>query len=210
MKRIGRTFLPLCLALGALLLALPAHATMVMKRNLVELIDLSDDIVVGRVLSVTDGFQGGVPYTEVRLLLEESIRGGGGNELTFRQFGLLAPRDMGNGYTNLNVSPDGWPRFAANERVMVFLAAPGSQTGFRTTVGLMQGKFDLSNGSAANVLDNAGMFDRVVADPGLLNGAEQKLMELEKGGFQEDTFRGLVRRAVKQQWIEEGRLRNAN
>lgn len=209
MKRIGRTVLPLCLALSAMLFALPANATMVLKRNLVDLIDLSDDIIVGKVSSVTDGFQNGIPYTEVTMVIEESIRGGGGNSFTFRQFGLLAPRDMGDGLTHLSVSPDGWPRFASDERVIVFLAAPGAQTGFRTTVGLMQGKFDIANGSAANVLENLGLFNRVEAEPGLLNADEQKLLGVERGGVDEGTFRGLVRRAVKQNWIEEGRLRNA-
>lgn len=211
MKRV------LCAAVALILLAgtiplgsPPAEAASVLKRNLVDLIDLSDRIIVGKVLSLTDGFDANnVPYTEVTLQVEENIRGNSGNTYTFRQFGLLAPREV-NGMTCLTVSPDGWPRYAADERVVVFLYQPGSITGFQTTVGLFQGKFTIAGGQVRNVTDNLGLFDNINFEPGLLSESEEKAVGAVAGAVPENVFVPMVRRAVDDQWIEEGRMSNEN
>ena len=56
--------------------------------NIVELLAQSNDIVVGRVDSVTDGIDDrGLPYTEVTLKVGEAIRGSLFGDYKFRQFG---------------------------------------------------------------------------------------------------------------------------
>jgi hypothetical protein len=83
----------------------PAQATSVEQQDLTDLIRHSESIVAGRVIGLTDGFENGVPYTEVTVEVDETLRGRPGRTHTFRQFGLLAPRDLGNGRTYLGVSP---------------------------------------------------------------------------------------------------------
>ena len=212
MKRIMSAAVALLLLAGTMpLIGPPAEAASVLKRNLVDLIDLSDRIIVGKVLSVNDGFDiNNVPYTEVTLLVEENIRGGNpGNTYTFRQFGLMAPREI-DGKTYLSVSPDGWPKFAADERVVVFLYQPASITGLQTTVGLFQGKFSIAGGQVRNVNDNLGLFENIQFEPGLLNEAEQKCSASTQGAVPENVFVPMVRRAVDDQWVEEGRMSNEN
>jgi len=81
-----------------------AHAmTLTGDANIVELLQQSSDIVVGKVSNVTDGIDSrGVPYTEVTLQVSESIRGGISGTYTFRQFGLLAPRLTAEDYAALD------------------------------------------------------------------------------------------------------------
>lgn len=200
------------LAVAGLLLsgAHPADAASVLKRNLVDLISLSEHILVGKVVSVTDGFDNNVPYTEVTLLVEESIRGNAGNLYSFRQFGLTAPRDMGNGQVALSVSPDGWPRFAQDENVVVFLYQAGSLTGLRTTVGLFQGKFRVDGAGVANAANNVGLFENIAVDQSLLSAGEAKCIQSTGGAIPKTDFVGIVRKAVQGQWIEQGVMTHEN
>ena len=74
--------------------------------NIVELMQQSSDIVVGRVESVTDGIDDrGIPYTEVTLRISESIRGGLSGDYKFRQFGLLTPRRTADGKRKMMPAP---------------------------------------------------------------------------------------------------------
>jgi hypothetical protein len=181
-----------------------------LPQNVVDLVSHSERILVGEVIGLTDGFDAqGVPYTEVTLRVEDSIHGDNGSTYTFRQFGLLAPRDLGDGRTNLMVSPDGWPRFRANEDVMVFLYQPAQMTGLQTTVGLMQGKFSIVDGQMINEVGNANVFHKVNIDESLLNASEARLVR-EHHELDAQTFVGLVKRAVQEQWVERGRMIHAD
>lgn len=186
----------LCLAGG------PAGATSVAHQDLVDLIHLSEVILAGRVTSVTDGFQGGVPYTEVTVAVDETFRGRVGPTYTFRQFGLDKPRSLGNGRRYLGISPDGWPRFAAGEKVFLFLYKPGATTGFRTTVGLLQGKFHEHNGRLVNGVDNENLFRNLTVSENLLTPAEAKMLKSRRGPVSADAFVSFVRKAVRNRWIE--------
>ena len=96
--------------------AMGVNAAQVEKRNIGDLIAMGDVIVYGTIVTVTDGFDAkNVPYTEVTVSVEETTKGDAGSTYTFRQFGLIEPRDMGNGMTNLNVTPDGWPTYSQGE-----------------------------------------------------------------------------------------------
>ena len=175
----------------------------VKKRNVADLVSLSDLIVVGKVVSVSDGLDGNVPYTEITMDVSESIKGELGRFYTFRQFGLMQPRDMGNGYTNLNVTPDGWPRFKEGEDVVLFLYKAAALTGLRTTVGLFQGKFNVKDGHVTNEIDNQGLFEEVSVDVKSLSEEEQKLLQAKKGPMKVETFTSFVRKAVQGNWFKE-------
>ena len=79
---------------------LTGHSTTVEKMNVARLIEHSELILVGQVVGMTDGFDGNnLPYTDITLQVAETIKGAAGGSYTFRQFGLMAPRDMGDGRT---------------------------------------------------------------------------------------------------------------
>ena len=188
----------------------PAEATSMLSRNLVDLIRLSDAILDADVIAVEDGIDAaGVPYTEVTLQVRDALKGEVTGTYTFRQFGLLEPRRMPDGLVNLNVSPDGWPRFTLGERAVVFLYTPAALTGLRTTVGLLQGKFTVEDGWLRNAVDNRGLFHGVRAAEGLLTAGEAKLLATGSGPVGADAFLGLVRRTVRNRLIEEGRITDA-
>ncbi len=195
----------------ALLLAPAAARATTMRRNvtLVDLLGESEVILRGRVKSVTDGIDArGVPYTEVTLQVSEALKGKPGTEFTFRQFGLLAPRRLPDGRVNLMVTPAAWATYRKGEESIFFLRRPASRTGLRTTAGLAQGQFRVSAGAAANAVDNAGLFDGVTVDAGLLGDAEQRVMATTRGAVNARSFTALVKRAVDGRWVESGRMRH--
>jgi len=199
--------------LGALLLApAPAQATTVQKHlNLVDLLQQSELIVHGRVKTVTDGIDArGIPYTEVTLQVAEALKGQASGEYTFRQFGLIAPRRMGDGRVNLMVTPAAWATYAKGEEAIFFLRKPAAWTGLRTTAGLAQGQFKVSVAGAANSANNAGLFERVQVDAGLLGDGEQRVMATTRGAVNAKSFTSLVRQAVEGKWVENGRMRHAD
>ena len=57
--------------------------------------------------------------------------------------------------------------------------------------------------------DNEGLFQDVVVDQKLLNDNDKRVMATRKGRVNAESFVSLVRRAVKDQWIEKGKMRNA-
>lgn len=180
-----------------------ALAKSIQKQNLFELMTHSESIVVGTVTDKSDGFQNGLPFTEVTVAIGQSIKGNLGREYTFRQFGLIEPKAMGNGRVNLMVTPAGWPTYAKGESVMLFLHAPASETGFQTTAGLDQGKFSIRSGRIANSLDNGFLFDRV-SFGSKLTPDQRDLVNQPGGAYAAEEFISLVRTIVKEQWIENG------
>jgi len=177
--------------------------------NIVDLISESETIIRGVVKEVTDGFENGVPYTQVTIKVSEALRGQVGEEYTFRQFGLTQPRKMGNGKVYLGVSPDGWARYAVGEDTMLFLNKRASVTGLQTTVGLGQGKVAFQGGNALSQLGNTGLFENVYVDAKLQNDKDKRLLATKKGAVNADGFLSFVRRAVKDKWIEGRKMRHA-
>lgn len=199
------------IGLVVLILALMAQvsqAATVASQNLVSLIQHSDRILVGTVESITDGFDdSNVPYTEVTLRVSDHIRGEAGDTVTFRQFGLLEPREI-DGRTYLGTSPDGWPRWNEKERVMVFLGPPARLTGLRTTVGLQAGKLRMSNGQLANAAGNAGIFQGMKVEANGLTSDQVAMLASDGQAVDANPFISLVRRAVDENWIENGVMHN--
>lgn len=186
-----------------------AHAKNMPKQNLLELMTHTDSILVGTVSAKTDGFQGGLPYTEITVDVGQSIKGNHGESYTFRQFGLIEPRAMGDGRVNLMVTPAGWPIYVKGEQVMLFLHKPASETGFQTTAGLTQGKFTIRGGMIANGVENDALFARMKIERKLGQG-QQDLVNQPGGAYTAKEFISLVRTAVEENWIENGVMTHEN
>jgi hypothetical protein len=177
--------------------------------NLVDLVANSQLILRGTIADVTDGINDrGIPYTEVTLHVADAIRGQVSGDYTFRQFGLLKPRDMGNGMTNLMVTPAGWATYTKGEEAILFLNKKAAWTGLQTTVGLGQGKFKVSMAGAVNQSNNAGLFKNVAIDPSMLGTKEQRAMLTQQGPVNVNAFVSLVKQAVNGQWIESGSMKH--
>jgi len=208
-----RLFNPRVMLTGMLSLALAiasqaVFAVSVKQQNLIDLIGQSDQIVVGTIKSVTDGFSSdGVPYTEVTLNVREQIRGKKNETYTFRQFGLLAPRKI-DGRTYLGVTPEGWPHWSEKETVMLFLSGQARLTGLQTTVGLGQGKLRMQQGKLSSETKNAGLFTGVQLNATGLNQAQTEMLKTDGLPVDANSFIELVRRAVNENWIEKGVLKN--
>lgn len=195
-------------ALAALVAAVgSAHAmTLTGDANIVDLLQQSNDIVVGKVVSVTDGIgDRGIPYTEITLEVSEAIRGSISGTYTFRQFGLLAPRVSADGRYKLMPAPPGFPKYAAGEQVVLMFRPKAAWTGFRMPAGAAQGKFDLGPGRVANASGNAGLFHNVRLDKSLSTAGDKRMMAVG-GPANPDAFLSFLRRAVQERWVESGRL----
>lgn len=201
---MGYGFVILLLAL----LSQVSQAATIASQNLVSLIQNSDRILVGTVTNLSDGFDdNNVPYTEVTLHVSDNIRGGAGDTVTFRQFGLLEPREIG-GRTYLGTSPDGWPTWNEKERVMVFLGPAARLTGLRTTVGLQAGKLRMTNGQLANAAGNVGIFEGMKVEATGLTSDQVAMLASDGQAVDANPFISLVRRAVDEDWIENGVMHN--
>jgi hypothetical protein len=194
---------------AALLLSAPmAQAMKIQQQNLTQLITESQSIVHGTVKSVTDGIDANnVPYTEVTIAVGSAAKGNHEPEstLTFRQFGLLEPRDLGNGKLRIAMTPEGFPRWLEGETVVAFLRAPARITGLQTTAGVAQGKFTQVNDTLINGFNNVGLFDGVQIDDALLDD-ENRNMLTQPGAVDAAAFLELVGRAVEENWIENGEM----
>ncbi len=184
-----------------------AHAKSIKKQNFIDLMTHADSIVIGTVSNKTDGFQNGLPYTEITLDVGQSVKGDHGSSYSFRQFGLIAPKSMGDGRVNLMVTPAGWPTYVKGEQVMLFLHKPASETGFQTTAGLTQGKFTIHGNEVANGVNNDALFAGVNIN-GKLSSAQQELIGQKSGSYQSNEFFLLVKTAVAENWIKNGVMTN--
>jgi hypothetical protein len=210
-KRSVRTTRRSCfvlLALAAVALAgTRAMAMSLVEQNVIDLLRASDAIAVGTVEKLTDGFDDrGIPYTEVTLKVSESIRGALPVTYTFRQFGLMTARPSEDGKRIMMPAPEGFPRYASGEHVLLFLYPQAKRTGLRTTAGLLQGKFTLGPGFAVNGMGNAGLFRNVGLDQRVLADSDKRLLATQSGPLNPDALLSFVRRAVNGRWVETGRL----
>ena len=171
--------------------------------NLVDLLRHSTSIITGKVTAIADGIDSaGIPYTEVTVAIDETIRGDESGTYTFRQFGLVNPRLSEDGTRMMLPAPDTFPRYGEGERVMLFLYQAASETGLRTTTGLIQGKFSLEAGRAENAMANQGLFADVSVATGLTGDNDERMLETEIGAVNPETFTSFVQRAVAGQWVE--------
>lgn len=208
----------LCLVMAMGNLAYSGHgATNVLRQNLGQLTEIADIILVGKVIEMTDGLtEENLPYTEITFEVSRSIKSGtkkfrtrpkwerpnpgirpNTHIFTYRQFGLLKPRDMGDG-KSLAVTLDGFPKYTMNEEVMIFLYTPAPQSGFRTTVGLAQGKFSIKKGKMSNIINNRQLFANMEIERANLPLAEKHMFTQRSGPLDANMVINLVSRAVKE------------
>ena len=204
MGRAART----ALALAALaMIGGAAEAATIRPTNLVTLLQESEAILLGSVSDVTDGIgEYGLPYTEISVGVEESIRGNVSGTYTFRQIGLKVVRPTSDDAQTMMPAPEGMPKYDVGQRVLIFVGPQATMTGLRTTVGLGEGKFDVGGGRAENEFSNAGTFDNVSLEPGLATPNDTRMLETEVGAVNDDDFLSLVRRAVENNWVETCRM----
>ena len=116
---------------------------------------------------------------------------------------------MGNGRTNLMVTPAGWATYSKGEETILFLHKHAAWTGLQTTAGLGQGKFKVIMAGATNQANNAGLFKNVQINPTMLKTHEQRAMLTGTGPVNVNAFKSLIRQAVQNHWVENGSMRNA-
>jgi hypothetical protein len=186
----------------------PARATTVQATNMAELLGQADTILVGSVTDVTDGVDAdtGLPYTQINMDVTESIRGGATGTFKFQQVGLLDARPVAGTNRSLLGAIEGMPSFAAGEQVVLFLTPTASVTGFRTTVGLRQGKFNIRANGVSNGQNNEGLFMNLNVEPSLMSAKDKRMVATSQGTVDTTTFLSFVRRAVTEKWVESGRL----
>lgn len=176
---------------SGIMLAPSALAQKHVKQNLNQLVTASASIISGKVLSVTDGFDNkGRPFTEITIEVGQDAKGkhDKGSHFSFRQFGLLKPRTMGNGKVYLGVSPEGFANWTEGEHVIAFMN-PDFGGGLRSTVGLEQGKFSIKNGKVINDVGNYGLFEDMTTTA--LSAEEQNLITTP-GAVDAGVFMNLV------------------
>ena len=198
--------------LAGLLQTSPSHATTMRTASIVDLIDLADSILIGEIVSIEDGFDSmNLPYSDITMNVVEDLSGGKTGLRTFRQFGLKEPRQLANGMTALSVTPAGFPIFATEEKVVLFLYKKSPMNSMQTTVGLTQGKFTIDGqGMVSNAIDNTNLFRGVGAQTDRMPESAQKLVKRAGGKIDDATFLSFVREAVEKRWVEEGVLYHAN
>ncbi len=190
-KRFFLQFSALATIVASVIFAPATIAQKHIKQNIRQMVSVSESIVSGEVISVKDGFdEKKRPYTEITIKVTQDAKGkhSPGSEYTFRQFGLLEPRSMGKGKVYLAVSPEGFAHWTKGEQVIAFMN-PDFGGGLTSTVGLEQGKFNVSNGKVINQVNNLGLFEGL--DTSSLSDEEQNLITTP-GAVDVGTFMGLV------------------
>ncbi|HQR12388.1 MAG TPA: hypothetical protein PLW68_13770 [Casimicrobiaceae bacterium] len=198
---------------GALILAAawaaPSQASQLIPQNLKQMIQVAEVIVTGEVVRISDGIEGGLPFTEVTLKVNGSIKRdiAANSDYTFRQYGLLKPRKLQDGRYLLPSKIEGMATWTVGEKVTTFMNKPAGRTRMTTPVGMAQGKFTYSGTHAANSFDNRGLFKGMSVQPDKLNAREAAMLAKPSGPVDGDVLMSFVKRAVKEQWIEKGVMR---
>ncbi|MES2319401.1 MAG: hypothetical protein V4631_18125 [Pseudomonadota bacterium] len=200
----------LSLVLGMAALCAPhAQASQLVPQNLAQMIKASDLIVTGEVSKVSDGIHDGVPYTEVTLKVKGSLKRdmAANSSYSFRQYGLLKARKMADGRYLLPSKIEGMPTWTLGEKVTTFMNKPATRTGLTTPVGLAQGKLTAGGAKSANSFNNRDLFKGMTVDPTALNANEAAMLASKGGAVQTGVLLGLVKRAVKEEWLAKGVMR---
>jgi hypothetical protein len=189
--------------------ATPLYASQLVPQNLKQMIHEAEVIVTGEVTKITDGVENGIPFTEVTMKVNSSIKRdmAVNSNYSFRQYGLLKPRKLQDGRYLLPSKVEGMATWTVGEKVTTFMNRPASRTRMTTPVGMAQGKFTYSGAQAANSFDNRGLFKGMSVDPSVLNAKESAMLAKPAGSVEGDVLMNFVKRAVKEQWIEKGVMR---
>jgi len=187
----------------------PLHASQLVTQNLKQMIQEADVIVTGEVSKVTDGVENGLPFTEVTMKVNSSIKRdlALNSNYSFRQYGLLKPRKLQDGRYLLATKIEGMATWTVGEKVTTFMNKPASRTRMSTPVGLAQGKFTYSGAQVANSFENRGLFKGMSVDPSVLNAKEAAMLAKPAGPVEGEVLMNFVNRAVNEKWVEKGVMR---
>jgi hypothetical protein len=202
-------------ALAALvLLLLPVSEATALSRNRLSLVDMisqSEHILVGKVTALSEGFTDQrVPFTEINLDVEASLKGDIGPDYRFRQFGLMDPSGVDNSLPTA-FKPTGLPRWQLGEDVVVFLQRPAHLTGFQPTVGLEQGKLRRVGNRIESEGRNGNLLEGIAVSDGLrLSERQRALLDHPTCRINADDFLDLLSTALAEHWVKRGMITNAN
>ncbi len=208
-KWVKRHALLACAVIVAAASATVSQASQLIPQNLKQMIQEADVIVTGEVVRISDGMEGGLPFTEVTMKVNGSVKRdmAENSSYTFRQYGLLKPRKLPDGRYLLPSKIEGMATWTVGEKVTTFMNKPASRTRMTTPVGMAQGKFTYSGTQAANSFDNRGLFKGMSVQPDKLNARESAMLAKPAGPIDGDVLMSFVRRAVNEKWIEKGVMR---
>jgi hypothetical protein len=187
-----------------------ADAASVVKQNLADLITQSELILLGTVERVSDGFtKQGIPYTEITMNVTESLKGDKTPVYRFRQFGLMESRASSTGQDYLGMSPQGSPRWFAGESVLVFLHQPARHTGLQATVGMGEGKLEEVGGRFERNGGIQSLFQNLVVEVSDLTPDQIDMLRGDAQVVESSSLLALLRRAVDENWVENGKMHHA-
>ena len=204
----------LSLVLAVLMYSVILHSadvTTIAQQNLVDLIVQSERILMGTVGEVSDGFtEQGVPYTEIKLEVTESLKGEKTGEYTFRQFGLMAPAETNTNIDYPGISPLGFLHWESGESVLVFLHQPAHLSGLQTTVGFSQGKLNQVHGRFENSTGISNLFENLVVETNDLTPDQIDMLRNTTTAVDAGPLLALLRRAVNEDWVGKGVMHHAD
>ena len=125
------------LALAPLATA-PARATTLLRLDLESIVDLSEQVVVGRVEALRPRIEGGRVFTHVDIAVDRRLKGTSTSE-------QVTVRQIGGSTEELVTYVPGSPIFRPGEHVLVFLERPRPD-GPLVVAGMVQGKLTLALG----------------------------------------------------------------
>ena len=167
------------------------HSTTLLHRTLKALAENAERIFVGKCIAVREGelvfTEGKIYYTEYTFEVTHKIKGHLRETLTFRQYGLAQPRQVGENVMLFNRVP-GLPVYEEQQEYLLFMNGD-SELGLTSPVGLFQGAFRVAvdvygRKVAMNGLENRGLFrdvevTRLTKRP--LTEAESQLIQQVSG-----------------------------
>ncbi|NIR51917.1 hypothetical protein GWO43_25420 [candidate division KSB1 bacterium] len=183
------------------------YSTTLLHRNLKELVTIADRVFIGKCISVQGTevqLSGGKIYaTEYTFEVSESLKGSVGDVITFRQYGLSKPKQVGDELMYYGKIP-AMPTYNENEAYMLFLGRD-SKLGLTSPVGLFQGAFSIQQDNygrqvAVNGIFNRGLFKDMDASEiqGLnLTQSEQRFVTKTSGPLFLHDFVSVVKKHVK-------------
>ena len=198
-------------AIMAVIISAWCHAAWAAHENLADLIAQSELILFGTVDQVSEGVSDQrVPFTEVTLDVDESLKGATSGRYRFRQFGLQGQRETDSSPQPLTMSPRGFPHWTSGETVLVFLQRPARHTGLRTTVGLSRGKLTEVKGRFESRGGVADLFEDLVVEADGLTPDQLDMLGGGSPAVDSAALLALLRRALGENWVEHGVMHRAD
>lgn len=180
------------------------YSTTVKHYNLKGLVSKAERIFTGQCISAEEAEikfpKGSIWCAEYVFRISEGIKGTTGEIITFRQYGLINPRQIGENTVYFN-RPVGMPIYEVNQEYMLFLIGD-SKLRLTGPAGLFQGAFliyqdELNRRVAINGSQNRGLFKKEAATELKqfdLTPSEKTLVEKSQGAFALDDFVSVVKK----------------